>query len=115
MCECCASSVEDDIGVLAAAAALPIAPQGDELELVLLARSPVDVWPPPRVVWHRLLEIGLQCLQALLGGRVAPRVEAVLVERLAERFDLRLGDLNLGFPDLRKVARGDVPGEQADD
>src|SRR5207249_3275228 len=50
-----------------------------------------------------------------LGARIVAGVEAVLVERLLERIDLRLGDIDLGFADLAEVARRHKAGKQPDD
>src|SRR6185503_9092155 len=86
----------------------------------------VNVRPAPGIGRHGLLEVwalpglgarGLrdQRLEAFLGAGVVPRVEAVLVERFLEGFDLRPRDLDLGAAHLGEVARGYVSGEQADD
>src|SRR6185295_3384166 len=123
---CRRTSVHADVGVLAVAAGLAVAPVGEELELAFLAGHAVDVGPAPGIRGHGFLEIralpglgGLrlshQRLEAFLRARIAPHVEAVLVERFLERLDLRPRDLDLGPAHLGEVARGHVPGEQADD
>src|SRR6185436_13015483 len=107
--------VHAEIRVLAGAAGLAVAAVGDDLELGLLARDAIDVRPAPRVVRQRLLQVRLDRGQAFLAGRVAPVVEAVLVQRLLQRIDLRARHLHLRLAHLGEVARGYVPGEQADD
>src|SRR5262245_50278789 len=107
--------VEADVGVLAGAARLTVAPVGEQLELALRPGRAVDVRPAPRIVRQRLLEEGLDRRQSFLAGRIAAVLQAVLVERLLEGIDLRSRHLGLGFADLREVARGDVAGEQPDD
>jgi len=52
---------------------------------------------------------------AQFGARITPGVEAVLIERLLECVDLRLGGGDLGFSDLAEITRRHVADQQADD
>jgi hypothetical protein len=54
-------------------------------------------------------------VQTFLGARVALHVKPVLVERFLQGLDLRARHLDLGLAHLGEVARGHIPGEQADD
>src|SRR6185503_510278 len=110
-------SLRTNIGVLAAAAGLAVAAVGKNLELALLAGRAINVRSAPGIGRHGLLEVralpGLgarrlrhQRLEAFLGAGIAARVEAVLVERFLEGFDLRPCDLDLRAADLGEVARG---------
>src|SRR5688572_3706349 len=102
-----------DVGVFALAAALAVAPERGDLDVG--AGGAVDVGPAPGIGRQRLLQVGLHRCQPFLGGGVPPLVEAVLVQRLLERVDLRPRYLHLGLPDLREVPRRYVAGQQADE
>ena len=70
-------------------------------------------------VWASPLRLGRRSLhqrrEPELGRGIVAGVEPVLVERLLERVDLRLGDADLGLPDLIEIAWRDEPGQEADD
>ena len=115
-----------EVGVLARAAGLAVLAVRDDVELVLLAGDLVDVGLAPRIERHFLAQVGAvplrlgrrlleQRLQPELGARVTADVQAVLVERLLQRVDLRLRGVDLGLADLAEVARRDEADQQADD
>ena len=56
-----------------------------------------------------------QRAETLLAGRIAPRIQTVLIERLFEGVDLRLGNLHFGLAELREVSWRDKAREQSND
>lgn len=58
--------------------------------------------------------LGNQGYQTLRSGWIVAGVEPVLIQRLAERIDLRLGRFYLGFSDLGEIFWPHVTGEQPD-
>ena len=58
--------------------------------------------------------LGDKCDQALRSGWIVAGVEPVLIQRLAERIDLRPGRFYLGFSDLGEVFWPHVTCEQSD-
>src|SRR5882672_8163462 len=100
-----------DITILARATGLAVAAVGKKVEFALLAGGSIYVGPAPGIVRDGLLQIGPvparfvrrfhdERLQALFGGGVVTRVEAVMVEPFFECIDLCLGDLDFRFADL---------------
>src|SRR5512134_410404 len=94
------------VRVLGSATRLAVLAERPDVELAALARRLVLVGSAPRIERNRLLQIRavplrlvLRPLQqrgeALLGARIATDVQAIGVERLLERDDLRLRGLDL--------------------
>src|ERR1700749_3359786 len=103
----CMASPVADVRVESLAARLAVAAQRDQVDVAVVARRLVDVGMAPRIQRHRLREIravpfrdvalfGAEPLQPLLRRRIAADVEAILLERLLERDDLRACPLDLG-------------------
>src|SRR5690606_13040949 len=92
----------------------------------MLPREAVLVRLAPRIERNRLFQIRAAPLrfvlgardkhrESLFGGRVVTHIEAVVIERLAERVDLRLCRAHFGLAQLREVTRRDVACQEADD
>jgi beta-glucosidase-like glycosyl hydrolase len=63
----------------------------------------------------RPLKLAQQRNQALLGTGVQPDVQSVLIQRLAQRLDLRTRDLDVALANLTEILGSDDTGEKADD
>src|SRR5579871_6312698 len=93
----------------AGAALLTIRAIRDDVIRSMLARRPVDVRMPPRIVRDRAsaqvrpipavdaARAGRQRDKAFTGGRIASGIEIEEVERAREAFDLDARGLDLGF------------------
>src|SRR3990172_1716716 len=123
---CIGRSPTRDVCGLAGATRLAILAERPQVELAALAGRFVLVGLAPGVERDGLLEVravplrlalrlGAEHGQALFGARIAADVQAVGIQRLLERVDLRLRDLHLASADLREISRRNVAREQPDD
>src|SRR5215813_1619335 len=108
-----------DVFRLAGAAGPAILTVGKQVEFAVLARRAIDVGVAPRIQRHVLLQVGsaplgivadvgAQRLQSFVGRGITPEIEAILIQRLRQRLDLRLRDRYFGLSDLTEIARGHV-------
>src|SRR5690606_7108645 len=118
-----------DVRVDAFAAFLAVAAQGVEVVAPVLPGTDVDVLLLPRIpAGTRHVSVGFprmgnrldgrllqQRLQALLGGGIARIVEAVQLERGAQRLDVPPRLVDAGIIDTPHDLRGHHRGEQAND
>src|SRR5689334_7148503 len=114
-----------DVGGFSAAAGLAVFPVRIQIVFAVFAGIFVDIRLAPRVVRNLLRQVGPVPLgfvgrtrrqggEALLVRWIVPRIETVLVQRLAESVQLRARGLDLGFSDLPEVLGTNVARQKAE-
>src|SRR5262249_55505720 len=115
-----------DVGRLARATRLAVLAEREEIVFAVFAGCLVDVRTPPRIGWHRLLQVwtaplrlvlrlDVECREALLARRIVADVDPVRVEGFLQRRKLGLCGFHFGLAQLCEVLRPDVCGKQPDD